>query len=109
MQKQLNHSHFGHAIMPQATHDEQAMEDHFLAMRAWTNRNVDPLDRRLLDEVIVPEVEAATSKKPTSSAHVRKPIPCTNIGSHCRCIIRIASGVRSTVPSRVNMTNWQRR
>lgn len=74
MQKQLNHSHFGHEIMPQATHDEQAMEDHFLAMRAWTNRNVDPLDRRLLDEVIVPEVEAATSKKPTSSAHVRKPL-----------------------------------
>ena len=37
--------------MPQATHDEQAMEDHFLAMRMWTNRNLDPLDRRLLDDV----------------------------------------------------------
>jgi ubiquinone/menaquinone biosynthesis C-methylase UbiE len=64
--------HFGHAVMPQATHDEQAMEDHFLALRAWTNKNMDGLDRRLLDEVIVPEVEAKTGKRPTSSGEVRE-------------------------------------
>ena len=63
--------HFGHAVMPQATHDEQAMEDHFLAMRMWTNRNMDPLDRRLLDEVVVPQIEAKTGVRPQGSAQVR--------------------------------------
>ena len=58
--------------MPQATHDEQAMEDHFLAMRMWTNRNLDPLDRRLLDEVVVPQVTERTGKAPTSAAQVRQ-------------------------------------
>jgi ubiquinone/menaquinone biosynthesis C-methylase UbiE len=70
--EQYRQEHFGHAVMPQATHDEQAMEDHFLAMRAWTNRNMDPLDRRLLDEVIVPGIEKKTGTKPTSSAQVRQ-------------------------------------
>lgn len=70
--EQLNHEHFGHAVMPQATHDEQAMEDHFLAMRMWTGRNMDPLDRRLLDEVIVPEIEARTGETPKNSAQVRQ-------------------------------------
>ncbi|GLK45733.1 MULTISPECIES: class I SAM-dependent methyltransferase [Novosphingobium] len=70
--EQYRQEHFGHAVMPQATHDEQAMEDHFLAMRAWTNRNMDPLDRRLLDEVIVPGIEKKTGAKPTSSAQVRQ-------------------------------------
>lgn len=65
-------SHFGHAVMPQAKHDEQAMEDHFLAMRAWTNRNLDPLDRQLLDEVIIPEIENETGKAPKSSREIRK-------------------------------------
>ena len=92
MQKQLNHEHFGHAVMPQATHDEQAMEDHFLAMRAWTNRNVDPLDRRLLDEI-----------------SLWKPILCTNIGLPFRFIIRTGSGARSMVLSPVNMMNWQKK
>jgi ubiquinone/menaquinone biosynthesis C-methylase UbiE len=64
--------HFGHAVMPQANHDEQAMEDHFLAMRAWTNAQMDPLDRRLLDEVIVPDIESKTGKKPKASAEVRQ-------------------------------------
>ncbi|RVU06979.1 class I SAM-dependent methyltransferase [Novosphingobium umbonatum] len=66
-----NTPHYGHAVMPQATHDEQALEDHFLAMRAWTNQHMDPLDRRLLDEVIVPEVTAKTGKAPTRSGEVR--------------------------------------
>ena len=70
--EQYQAEHFGHAVMPQATHDEQAMEDHFLAMRAWTNQNLDGLDRRLLDEVIVPEVEAKLGRKPKSSAEVRQ-------------------------------------
>lgn len=64
--------HFGHAAMPQALHDEQALEDHFLAMREWTSRNIDPLDRRLLDEVIAPDVEARTGRKPQASAEVRQ-------------------------------------
>jgi len=66
-----NSAHYGHAVMPQATHDEQALEDHFLAMRMWTNQKMDPLDRRLLDEVIVPQVAAKTGKAPTRSAEVR--------------------------------------
>lgn len=70
--EQYRQEHFGHAVMPQATHDEQAMEDHFLAMRAWTNRNMDPLDRRLLDEVVVPAIEKKTGAKPTSSTQVRQ-------------------------------------
>jgi ubiquinone/menaquinone biosynthesis C-methylase UbiE len=70
--EQYQQEHFGHAVMPQATHDEQAMEDHFLAMRMWTNRNMDPLDRRLLDEVIVPEIEAKTGAAPTGSGQVRQ-------------------------------------
>jgi len=69
---EMNHQHFGHAVMPQATHDEQAMEDHFLAMRMWTNRNLDPLDRRLLDEVIVPQITAKTGAPPKSSPQVRQ-------------------------------------
>jgi ubiquinone/menaquinone biosynthesis C-methylase UbiE len=64
--------HFGHAVMPQANHDEQAMEDHFLAMREWTGRQLDPLDRRLLDEVVAPQVEAELGHKPKSSAEVRR-------------------------------------
>lgn len=63
--------HFGHAVMPQATHDEQAMEDHFLAMRLWTIQNIDPLDKRLVNEVIVPEIKARTGTKPKSSAQMR--------------------------------------
>lgn len=70
--KQYRPVHYGHAVMPQATHDEQAMEDHFLAMRMWTNRHLDPLDCRLLDEVVVPEIEAKTGVKPKSSAQVRQ-------------------------------------
>ncbi|MBT0671010.1 class I SAM-dependent methyltransferase [Novosphingobium profundi] len=70
--EQYRQEHFGHAVMPQANHDEQALEDHFLAMRAWTNRNLDPLDRRLLDEVIVPEIERETGARPTSSRQVRQ-------------------------------------
>ncbi|MBH0113359.1 class I SAM-dependent methyltransferase [Novosphingobium sp. YJ-S2-02] len=70
--EQYKQDHFGHAVMPQANHDEQALEDHFLAMRAWTNRNIDPLDRRLLDEVIVPEIEKETGTRPTSSRQVRQ-------------------------------------
>lgn len=67
-----NDRHFGHAVMPQAKHDEQALEDHFLAMRAWTNRNLDPLDRRLMDEVVVPKVTQELGEKPTSSKQVRR-------------------------------------
>ena len=63
--------HFGHAVMPQATHDEQALEDHFLAMRFWTIRNLDPLDKRLLDEVVVPEIVERTGERPRSSVDVR--------------------------------------
>ncbi|WP_068090649.1 class I SAM-dependent methyltransferase [Novosphingobium rosa] len=64
--------HFGHAVMPQATHDEQAMEDHFLAMRLWTITKLDPLDRRLLDEVVVPEVTARSGKPVTGTAQIRQ-------------------------------------
>ncbi len=70
--EQYRQEHFGHAVMPQANHDEQALEDHFLAMRAWTNRNIDPLDRRLLDEVVVPQIEKDTGTKPKSSVQVRQ-------------------------------------
>lgn len=64
--------HYGHAVMPQANHDEQALEDHFLALREWTARNLDPLDRRLLDEVIVPEVAEELGRKPQKSSEVRR-------------------------------------
>lgn len=64
--------HFGHAVMPQATHDEQALEDHFLAMRFWTIRNIDPLDKRLLNEVVVPEVTERTGEVPRHTAQVRE-------------------------------------
>jgi ubiquinone/menaquinone biosynthesis C-methylase UbiE len=70
--EQYRQEHFGHAVMPQANHDEQAMEDHFLAMRMWTNQNMDPLDRRLLDEVIVPQIEKKTGARPTSSTQIRQ-------------------------------------
>jgi ubiquinone/menaquinone biosynthesis C-methylase UbiE len=70
--EQYRQEHFGHAVMPQATHDEQAMEDHFLALRMWTTRNVDPLDRRLVDEIVAPEVEARTGERPTQSRQVRE-------------------------------------
>jgi hypothetical protein len=63
--------HFGHAVMPQATHDEQAREDHFLAMRLWTVRNLDPLDKRLLNEVVAPQVVARTGQPALASAQVR--------------------------------------
>lgn len=66
--------HFGHAVMPQATHDEQAMEDHFIGMRMWTVRNLDPLDKRLLDEVVVPEIETRTGARARNSAAVRSPL-----------------------------------
>ncbi len=66
--------HFGHAVMPQATHDEQAMEDHFIGMRMWAVRNLDPLDKRLLNEVVVPEIEARTGERPRNSAAVRTPL-----------------------------------
>jgi len=67
-------THYGHPMMPQAKHDEQALEDHFLAMRMWTVTNVDPMDRRLVDEVVVPKVTQEANKKPTSSAQIRKPL-----------------------------------
>jgi len=63
--------HFGHAVMPQATHDEQALEDHFLAMRFWTIRNLDPVDKRLLNEVVAPRVAEETGAPPVNSAQVR--------------------------------------
>ena len=66
--------HFGHAIMPQANHDEQAMEDHFVGMRNWVSRNMDGLDKRLVNEIVAPEVAAKTGRPPRTSAEVRKPL-----------------------------------
>lgn len=65
-------THFGHAVMPQATHDEQAMEDHFVGMRMWVSRNMDSLDKRLTNEVIAPAVAERTGRPVRSSAEIRK-------------------------------------
>ena len=64
--------HYGHPLMPQANHDEQALEDHFLALREWTAKNIDPLDRRLLDEIVVPKVTEKLGRAPEKSAEVRQ-------------------------------------
>ena len=65
-------THFGHAVMPQTNHDEQAMEDHFIGMRAWVSRNMDPLDKRLVNEVVAPEV--SRNRPVCNSADIRKPL-----------------------------------
>jgi ubiquinone/menaquinone biosynthesis C-methylase UbiE len=66
--------HFGHAVMPQANHDEQAMEDHFVGMRTWVSRHMDAIDKRLVNEVVAPEVAARTGRAVRASAEVRKPL-----------------------------------
>jgi ubiquinone/menaquinone biosynthesis C-methylase UbiE len=65
-------AHFGHAVMPQANHDEQAMEDHFVGMRTWVSQNMDGLDKRLVNEIIAPETAARTGRPVKSSADIRK-------------------------------------
>jgi ubiquinone/menaquinone biosynthesis C-methylase UbiE len=65
-------THFGHDVMPQTNHDEQAMEDHFIAMRGWVMRRMDPLDRRLVNEIVAPEVAAQTGRTPRGAVDIRK-------------------------------------
>lgn len=62
---------FGHELMPQATHDEQALEDYLVSMRTYMFQQMDPIDRKLCNDVIAQEIEGLTGKKPTKSAEVR--------------------------------------
>jgi ubiquinone/menaquinone biosynthesis C-methylase UbiE len=61
----------GHPMMPQTTHDEQALESFLVSMRAHLFRNFDPDDRRLCNEVVAPRVASQTGRTPTTSAEVR--------------------------------------
>jgi ubiquinone/menaquinone biosynthesis C-methylase UbiE len=62
----------GHAMMPQASHDEQALESFLVDMRMHLMETMDPLDRSLCNDVIAPQVEASTGVRPTKSADVRE-------------------------------------
>ena len=64
----------GHPMMPQATHDEQALESFLVDMRMHIMQQMDPLDRRLCNEVVAPRVAAATGSDPRSSAEIRDPL-----------------------------------
>ncbi len=61
----------GHALMPQATHDEQALESFLVDMRMHLMQEMDPLDRRLCNEVVAPRIAAHLGRLPTQSAEVR--------------------------------------
>jgi ubiquinone/menaquinone biosynthesis C-methylase UbiE len=64
--------HFGHAVMPQTTHDEFARERFWLDMRAHLLEKFDPIDRQLCNEYVAPRVEKETGKRPTRSAEIRE-------------------------------------
>lgn len=62
---------FAHPMMPQTTHDEFALEAFLVSMRGHLIQEMDPLDRRLVNESVVPRVEQRTGRRPTTSAEVR--------------------------------------
>jgi ubiquinone/menaquinone biosynthesis C-methylase UbiE len=62
----------GHALMPQATHDEQALESFLVDMRMHLMQDMDPLDRRLCNEVVAPRVASRLGRTPTQSSEVRE-------------------------------------
>lgn len=61
----------GHALMPQTTHDEQALESFLVDMRMHLMQEMDPLDRRLCNEVIAPKVANSLGRQPNRSVEVR--------------------------------------
>lgn len=63
--------HYGHAVMPQATHDEFALERYLVDMRIHLVRDFDPLDKRLCNEVIAPERARELGRQPKDSSEVR--------------------------------------
>lgn len=63
--------HYGHALMPQTTHDEFALERYCVDMRSHLVREFDPLDRALCNEVAARDVERETGRRPTTSTEVR--------------------------------------
>lgn len=62
---------FAHPMMPQTTHDELALEAFLVSMRAHLFQEMDPFDRRLVDECIAPRVEQRSGSRPTTSAQIR--------------------------------------
>ena len=62
----------GHALMPQATHDEQALESFLVDMRMHLMETMDPMDRALCNEWAAPRVAADTGVRPTQSTEVRE-------------------------------------
>jgi ubiquinone/menaquinone biosynthesis C-methylase UbiE len=61
----------GHALMPQTTHDEQALESFLVDMRMHLLQEMDPLDRRLCNDVIAPRVAGHLGRAPTQASEVR--------------------------------------
>jgi 2-polyprenyl-3-methyl-5-hydroxy-6-metoxy-1,4-benzoquinol methylase len=64
--------HYGHALMPQATHDEYALERYLVDMRSHLVREFDPLDRRLCNEVIAPARARELGRPPRTAAEIRE-------------------------------------
>jgi SAM-dependent methyltransferase len=59
-------------MMPQATHDEQALESFLVDMRLHLMETMDPQDRALCNEWVAPRLEEKTGVRPTQSAEVRE-------------------------------------
>lgn len=62
---------FAHPMMPQTSHDEMALEAFLVSMRGHVMQEMDPIDRRLVNEHIAPRFAAARGKPPTTSAEIR--------------------------------------
>ena len=57
--------------MPQATHDEQALEDYLVGLRAFMFMEMDPIDKKLCNGVVAERIKEHSGKTPTKSAEVR--------------------------------------
>lgn len=62
---------FAHPMMPQTTHDEFALEAFLVSMRGHLIQQMDPLDRRLVNETIAPRVAQRNGAAPKTSAEIR--------------------------------------
>jgi ubiquinone/menaquinone biosynthesis C-methylase UbiE len=63
--------HFAHAMMPQTSHDEMALEAFLVSMRGHVMQQMDPIDRRLVTDHVAPRFATAHGRKPTTSADIR--------------------------------------
>lgn len=63
---------FAHPMMPQTNHDELARESFLMSMRSYIVQEMDPMDRRLVNEYALPITQKSSGFVPRSSTDIRR-------------------------------------